>query len=150
MTGPARDSLFAAPQPLAEGERLIATFPADRGAYIRNHLILAVVFGALAGLVLIAMDNPDPWVGPVAALAAIGIRAAYLASEALAAQWRLTDRRLLGPGGRAVALADISAARPFFGDVQIVTRGGDKHLMKYLPDVRAVLDAIETARKART
>lgn len=145
MTGPARDSLFTGPLPLAEGEQLRASFVPDRRLYVRNNLIMAVLLGFVAGAALLIGGNPSPWVGPVAAVLAIGIRAAYVASDALAAEWRLTDRRLLGPAGRAVALADIATARPFFGDVQVVSRNGDKHLLKYLADAPGVIAAIETA-----
>jgi hypothetical protein len=125
---------------------VLAEFRADRGAYWRTHLILAVLAGAAAGVVLVAVGNPHPWVGPVAALLAVGARAAYLASEALSDRWVLTERRLLGPGGQAVALPALTQVRPFFGAVQLVTRGGDKHLMKYLADAPAVVAAIDRAR----
>lgn len=143
-----RDSVLGAYVAPDADEPVLAEFTADPATYWRNHLILAVVGGALAGAVLMAMGNADPWVGPVAALLAIGVRAWYLASEALNDRWRLTDRRLIGPGGRVVPLSSLAAARPFFGDVQLVTRGGDKHLMKYLADARTVIAEIERARAA--
>ena len=139
------DPLLAAEAPLSEGETLLATFHADPAAYWRNTLILAVVGGFVAGAVLVVIGNPSPWVGPVAALAAIAARAAYLRSEAMADRWRLTDRRLLGPRGRIVRLAEIKSARPFLGDVQIITLAGDKHLMKFTADAQAVIAAIEAA-----
>jgi len=95
------------------------------------------------------MGDPAPWVGPVAAVLAIGARAAYLASEARDLTWRLTDQRLLGPAGRNLALSDIAKARSLFGDVQVVTRSGDKHLIKYMADARAVIAAIEDARAGK-
>lgn len=142
-----RDTLFgpAAPLPLNPGETLLADWQADRRIYWRGHAVMALAGGAAAFAVLMITANPTPWVGPLAVVAALGIRGAYLASEVLALHWRLTDRRLLGPGGRSIGLAEITAARPFFGDVQIVTRGGDKHLMKYPSDARAVIEAIEAA-----
>ena len=51
-------------------------FRPDQTAYLRAHAIMALVGGVLAGIVLILLDNPDPWVGPVAAVLAIGIRGA--------------------------------------------------------------------------
>ncbi|THD85866.1 hypothetical protein E7811_05270 [Aliigemmobacter aestuarii] len=139
--------------PLAEGERLLDEFRADRMAYVKSHLIMAVLGGAVAGLVLVWMGNPDPWIGPVAAILALGARGWYLASEALAAVWRLTDRRLIGPGGRQIGLAEMETVRPFFGDVQVVTRSGDKHLLKYLADpadaVARITDAKNGKRKPR-
>ncbi|MDH3264466.1 MAG: hypothetical protein OEM24_10755 [Paracoccaceae bacterium] len=143
-----RDTVMGADVAPEDGERVLAEFRADRTAYWRNHLILAVLGGVVAGAVLLAMGNPDPWVGPVAALLAIGVRAAYLASEALGASWRLTERRLIGPGGRVVPLRSLATSRPFFGDVQLITRGGEKHLMKYMADAHAVIAEIEKAKSS--
>ena len=125
------DSVIARPAELAEGETLRAEFRADRGTYWRAHLIMAAALGLVAGLFLFWQGNPYPVAGPVGAILAIGARAAYLASEALTDLWRLTDRRLLGPGGRSIPLAQIKAAHPFLGAVQVVTLSGDKHLIKY-------------------
>lgn len=125
------DSIMGHSAPLLEGERVLQEFRPDRQVYWRAHLIMAVVLGSLAGLVLLWQGNPYPVLGPVAAVLAIGIRAAYVQSEAMAEVWRLTDRRLLGPGGRIVPLPQLQAARPFLGAVQVVTATGDKHLIKY-------------------
>jgi len=146
-----RDSLFGpdAPLPLAEGETLLQSWTTDRATYWRGHAILALLGGVVAGIILVLMGNPAPWVGPVAAVLAIGARAAYLASEARGLTWRLTDQRLLGPAGRNLALADIAKARSLFGDVQVVTRNGDKHLIKYMADAPAVIAAIEAARAGK-
>ncbi|MFD1808416.1 hypothetical protein ACFSHQ_10645 [Gemmobacter lanyuensis] len=63
MTQITRDSLLNGPLPLAEGEVLLASFRADRTAYVRAQLILSVVFGTVAGVVLVVMQNPHPgWV----------------------------------------------------------------------------------------
>jgi hypothetical protein len=78
---------------------------------------------------------------------AIGARAAYLASEALAEVWRLTDRRLLGPGGRSIPLAQIRSARAFLGAVQITTTAGDRHLIKYQADPAATVARIMEGRR---
>ena len=131
------DNIFARPAELADGETVVAEFRADRLAYWRGHLILAVVLGGAAGLFLLWQGNPYPVAGPFGAAIAIGARAAYLASEALSDVWRLTDRRLLGPGGRAIPLGQVKLARPFLGAVQIVTLSGDKHLIKYQADAAA-------------
>ncbi|MBN2629876.1 MAG: hypothetical protein JXR75_04990 [Rhodobacteraceae bacterium] len=119
---------------LLDGERLIATFTPDRATYWRGHVIMAVVLGAGAGLFLLWQGNPYPVMGPLGAGAAIAIRAAYVASEAMSDLWYLTDRRLIGPRDAVVPRARIKAARPFFGSVQIITDTGDKHLIKYLAD----------------
>jgi hypothetical protein len=85
----------------------------------------------------------------VAAVLAIGLRAAYLKSEALAEDWKLTNRRLIGPGGRIVPLSSLKLARPFLGAVQLVTQGGDKHLIKYQANPAATVAAIEQAKAGK-
>lgn len=139
------DSIFPRHAELADGETLQVEFRADRLGYWRGHLAMAVVLGGAAGLFLIWLGNPYPVVGPVAAVLAIGARAAYLASEALSDVWRLTDRRLLGPGGRTIPLGQVKTARPFLGAVQIVTLSGDKHLIKYQADAAATAARIGAA-----
>ena len=140
------DSILGTLTPLQEGESLIAEFRADRVVYWRSHLIMAVVLGAAAGLFLMWQGNPWPVAGPFGAVIAIGARAAYLASEALAEVWRLTDRRLLGPGGRAIPLAQVRSAKPFLGAVQITTATGDRHLIKYQTDPAASAARISARR----
>jgi hypothetical protein len=132
--------------PLRPDEVMLAEWPADSGSYWRSHGIMAVIGGFIAGAVLVAIGNPTPWVGPVAAVAALGVRGWYLSSEALAVQWRLTNQRLQGPAGRDIPLAQIKVARPFLGDVQVITHAGDKHLMKYLADRAGVIAAIAAAK----
>ena len=140
------DSILGQIIPLQNGETVQAEFRADRAAYWRGHLIMAVVLGAAAGLFLLWQGNPYPVAGPLGAVLAIGARAAYLAAEALTETWRLTDRRLLGPGGRAIALAQIKSARAFLGAVQLTTRSGDRHLIKYMADPDATAVRITGAR----
>jgi len=136
--------------PLRPDETMLAEWPADTSSYWRSHAIMAVIGGVIAGAVLVAVGNPTPWVGPVAAVAAMAARGWYLASEALVAHWRLTDQRLQGPGGRVIPLPQIKRVRPFLGDVQVITRSGDKYLMKYMADVRAVVAAIESAQQGQS
>lgn len=138
----APDPILGTKTPLQDGETVLAEFRADKPAYWRGHLVMAVVLGAAAGLFLIWQGNPYPVAGPLGAALAIGARAAYLASEALSEVWRLTDRRLLGPGGRAIPLAQVQAARPFLGAVQITTTTGDRHLIKYQADPTATANRI--------
>lgn len=141
------DSILGSALPLQPGETIQAEFTADRAAYWRGHLILAVVLGAAAGLFLVWQGNPYPVAGPFGAVLAIGARAAYLASEALAETWRLTDRRLLGPGGRAIPRGQITLARPFLGSVQVTTASGDRHLIKYQSDPAATAARILEGRR---
>ncbi|ESW59581.1 MAG: hypothetical protein Q27BPR15_16690 [Rhodobacter sp. CACIA14H1] len=119
-------------------------FRPDPAAYLRAHAIMALAGGVAAGLVLIVLGNPDPWVGPVAALLAITLRAAYVRSEAMAEIWTLTPTHLTGPAGRSIPRSQIALVRPFLGAVQVVTTTGDKHLIRYLPDPAAAARAIQT------
>ena len=133
-------------------------FRADRGAYLRTNAWLAAGAMAAGMAILWAMGNPHLWTGAVGGLAAIALRAWYISDEELALDWTLTVTHVEGPARRPlddgapagpawrVALSDIAVVRTIGTFVQIVTRGGDKHLMKYLAEPRAVADRIETAR----
>ncbi|MCU0903524.1 MAG: hypothetical protein MUE83_06570 [Tabrizicola sp.] len=144
------DPIMGHPAALAHGEKLLTEFRPDAQVYWRAHLVMAVILGSCAGLVLLWLQNPYPVAGPVGAIMAIAARAAFVQSEAMAEVWRLTDRRLLGPGGRSVTLAGLQSARPFLGAVQLTTTTGDRHLMKYLSDAPAVAYLIETAAGRKT
>ena len=144
-----RDTLLGGGIDLEPGEQIIAEFAPDPALYWRGHIMMAGIGGALALVVLLAMGQAAPWVGPIGAFAALGIRGWYLASETLALRWQLTNQRLILPGGRAFGLGAITGARLFLGDVQVTTRSGDKHLMKYMADAQGVIAAIETAQQRR-
>lgn len=136
--------------PLDEGETVIAIFSADRKRYWKDHAAMAVIGSVAISAVLPFLGNADQI--PVAILAillGIGARGAYFASEAFARRWQLTERRLIGPQGQSVLLLEIKTVRRLFGDVQVVTRSGAKHLIKHLGDGQAVADRIETACKRR-
>lgn len=131
--------------PLAEGETVAQGFHPDRATYWRDHAWMAAGAMGLGMLILWAMGNPHVWTGAVGGLAAIAIRAGYVASDELAVRWDLTDRRLLGPGGRAVPLSGIKAVNRLGSAVQIVTHDGDKHLIKYQADSTATRSRIARA-----
>lgn len=134
------------PRALADGERLIAEFPADRATYLRDHAAMAALAMGGAMFVLWWVGNPHIWTGAVAGLAAITIRGWYLQSEELTVNWLLTDSRLLGPPGRIAMLRDVKKARGLGSAVQIVMENGDKHLIKYQADKDAVIAKINAAR----
>lgn len=121
------------------------SFVPDKGAYVRTNAWLAAGAMAVAMLVLWLIGNPYVWTGAPAGLAAVGVRAWYLASEELVAIWQMTDTTLTGPGGRSVPLNQIAAVNIMGSFVQIVTKGGDKHLIKYQADPAATKAAIERA-----
>lgn len=135
---------------LNSGEKVIAEFRADKGVYWRAHGVMAVAFMALTGFVLWLTDTPHIAIGSLGAVLAVGVRAAYLASEALGFVFTLTNQRLIFPGGeRAVPLMSIETVRSFFGSVQIITASGDKHLLRYSADPSDVIAQITDARTKR-
>jgi hypothetical protein len=144
------DNILGRPAELADGEKPVTDFRPDAHVYWRAHLVMAVILGVGAGLVLLWIGNPYPVVGPVGAVLAIAARAAFVQSEAMAEVWVLTDRRLLGPRGQTVPLAQLLSARPFLSAVQVTTTTGDRHLIKYLPDPPAVSFLLMTAAGRRT
>ncbi|WP_372920942.1 hypothetical protein [Roseovarius sp.] len=130
---------------LAPGEQVIHAFHPDKGAYWRDHAWIAAVAMAGGMVILWAIGNPHVWTGAIGGLAAVAVRGFYVASDEMQARWDLTDRRLLGPQGRAVPLSEIATIRTLGSAVQLVTRGGDKHLLKYQADRNATRARIETA-----
>lgn len=137
------------PPDLEHGEKLLREIASDRGRYWRDHGVLAILGMVAVGGVLLALGNPHAAIGALGAPLAIGVRAAYLASEQLGNRWWLTSQRLLLPGGRALGLMEIATARRLMGDVQIITRNGDKHLLRHIADPAGLVAAIEAARDKR-
>ena len=133
--------------PLAEDETVQAQFHPDRATYIRDHTWLAALAMAAGMGILWLMGNAHIWTGAVGGLAAIAIRAFYVASDELNMRWDLTDRRLLGPQATAVELARIDKLRILGSTVQVVTNSGDKYLLKYQPDAGATRRRLEDASK---
>jgi len=137
------------PPILETGEKLLARFAPDRRKYWRDHGIMAVALMAVAGLFLWLIGSPYPAIGSLGAILAVGVRAAYLASETLALRWTLTDRRLVLPGQRSILLGDLATIRLLLGDVQIITHGGDKHLLKHMADSAETIRTLTQARDRR-
>ena len=131
---------------LESGERVIAEFAADKPTYWRENAWLAAIAMAGGMGILWAIGNEHLWTGAVGGLFAIAVRALYLASDETKMRWDLTNRRLLGPGTRAIALENIAQVNSIFSAVQVVTVAGDKHLLKYQPDAKATKARIEAAR----
>ncbi|WP_420396755.1 hypothetical protein [Nioella sp.] len=120
-------------------------FRADRATYWREHAWLAAIAMAVGMGVLWVMGNPHVWTGAIGGLAAVAVRAFYLASDEANAEWRMTETDLSGPDNRHVRLAEIDKLRTLGSAVQIITRSGDKHLMKYMANRAAVVAEIEAA-----
>lgn len=122
-----------------------ARFTTDRGTYLRANAWLAAVAMSAAMAVLWLVGSPYIWTGAIAGLAGIAVRAWYVASEELAAVWEIEEDVLTGPGGRRVPLGRIASVGFLGSFVQIVTKDGDKHQIKYQADPAATVAAIETA-----
>lgn len=121
------------------------TLSADRQTYIRSHAWMAAIGMGGAMLILWLIGNPHVWTGAIAGLAAISLRGWYMASEELNVVWTIKDGRLTGPMERNIALSDIALVRGFLSTVQIVTKTGDKHLIKYQADADATVAQIKGA-----
>lgn len=123
----------------------IAIFRADRMTYWRDHAWLAAIAMAVGMGILWALDNPDIWTGAVGGLFAVAVRAFYLASDEATAEWVLSETAITGPENRHIRLDDIDRIRTLGSAVQLITRSGDKHLMKYMADRAGVAARIEAA-----
>ena len=137
------------PPELAKGEKMLREIVPDRGRYWRDNAILALVGMAGVGAVLLVIGSPHAAIGALGAPLAIGARAAYLASEALGARWWLTTHRLVLPGARSVGLLEIETVRKLLGDVQIITRTGDKHLLRHIARPETLVSDIAAAQARR-
>lgn len=133
-------------QTLADNETLIAQFSGNPTTYIKEHVMLAALGAVGATAVLMAMGNPHAWTGAVGALLAIAVRGVYVYSEAVGQVWQLTDKRLLSPAGMSLNRADITDVRTIISAAQVITRSGDKYLIKYQPDPKAVARTILTGQ----
>lgn len=129
---------------LANGEQVLKSFQADRATYTRSNTWLAVIAMAAGMIVLWAIGNPHVWAGAVGGLLAVSVRAFYLMSEEMSVRWDLTNKRLLGPQTRAIRLGDIKEVKTLGRMVQIITHGGDKHLIKYQADREATVASIRS------
>lgn len=107
-------------------------FRPSRDIYLRDHVVMTAIAMGAAMVALWILDNPHIWTGAVAGFAAIAVRGWYMASEELARVWTIADGAL-SSGPTTVPLTQIETARPILSSVQVVTRNGDKHLIKYQP-----------------
>ena len=123
-----------------------ATFAPDRKTYVQSHLTLAAIAMAAGMAILWAAGNPHVWTGAIGGLAAVAIRGWYLLDEELAQHWDMIDGTLSGPAGRIVPLDQIAKLRRLGSAAQIVTRTGDKHLIKFQADPQATIARIDAAR----
>lgn len=134
---------------LEKGEKALAEIRTDRGRYWRDHAVLALLGMVGAGAVLWFLGSDHVAIGSLGAVLALAVRGLYLASEQFRAVWVLTDRRIVLPGGRAVMLLEIDTIRKLMGDIQIITRAGDKHLIKHVANPEATIALVDQARARR-
>ncbi|MFW2540994.1 hypothetical protein ACN2XU_00025 [Primorskyibacter sp. 2E107] len=121
-------------------------FLPDRRTYIQSHATLAALAMGGGMAILWLAGNPHVWTGAIGGLAAVALRGWYLIDEALAEVWTMDETTLHGPNGRIVPLAQIAKLRTLGSAVQIITRSGDKHLIKFQSAPKAVTARIESAR----
>ena len=133
---------------LEPGEKLIESFSGNTTTYVKEHVMLAALGAVVISGGLMAMGNPHPWTGVIGSVAAIAVRGLYVAKEQLGFTWHLTNRRLIGPGGRTVLMTSIDKVNVIFTAAQIVTLSGDKYMLKYQADAKATQAAIDRARGA--
>lgn len=124
----------------------VIEFNPNRNAYITAHAWMAAI-AMVAGMVILwAMGNPHVWTGAIGGLAAIVLRGWYMMSEELAVVWRIENGVLTGPAERRVPLNQIEAVKTMGSYVQVITKGGDKHLIKYQASPSFTASTIEGAR----
>ena len=134
---------------LEPGEKVLLEITSDRATYWRDHGVMALLGMAGAGLVLWLIGSPHVASGALGAVLALGARGLWLYSEQMKFRWVLTDRRMVGPGGRSIFLLEIDSVRRLFSDLQLVTKTGDKFLIKHNAKADALVAQITTARDKR-
>ena len=120
--------------PLAKGEDLIHCFMPCPEVFRRQHLRMTVAAMLIGIGFLWLRHDPNYWAGALIGLAAFAGYGWLMARRELAQRWDLTSHRLIGPGRREVPLSDIAQVRTRGNTVQVVTRDGARHLLKYQPN----------------
>ncbi|MBV7377370.1 hypothetical protein [Maritimibacter dapengensis] len=132
---------------LDPGEEVLATFTGNMTTYIKEHVMLAAIGSVLAVALLMVLGNEHAWTGVVGAVAAIAVRGIYVASEQVGMTWTLTNRRVISPAEVPIPLSEIEKVRTIFSAAQIVTRSGDKYMLKYQTDPKETAATIEGAKR---
>ncbi len=131
------------------GEKKLREIRADRGIFWRDHGVMALVGMIVAGVVLTLVGSDHVAIGSLGAVLALLVRGLWLYSEQMRFYWVLSTMRLVGPAGREVYLLELETVRRLFGDIQIITKGGDKHLIKHVADAEKAVAEILAARDKR-
>ncbi len=127
---------------------IIAEFPPSKATYIKEHVMLAALGSVALSAVLFWVGNPHPWTGIVGSVLAIGARGAYAMNEQLGMVWKLTPDRLIDPHDNVIALAEVQDAKHILSALQVITRTGEKYLIKYQDDPAAGAALILRTRDA--
>jgi hypothetical protein len=134
---------------LETGEKVLLDIRSDKGTYWRDHGVMAVLGMLGAGVVLWVIGSPHVAIGSLGAVLALIVRGLWLYSEQMQFHWVLTDRRMIGPGGRTIFLLELDNVRRLFSDIQLITKTGDKFLMKHNAQADALVAQINAARDKR-
>ena len=124
-------------------------FRPDTSTYIRAHAVMTALAMAGGMIILWALGNPHIWTGAVGGFAAVALRGWYLYDEVMGEVWTMSRTSLTGPYQRHARLSEIARLRTIAGSVQVVTKDGNKHLIKYQPDPQAVIAQINDARQTQ-
>jgi len=139
------DTVFN-PEP---GEKILREIRSDKATYWRDHGVMAVLGMGVVGMVLAFIGSDHVAIGSLGAVLALAVRGLWLYSEQMKFRWVLSNMRLVGPGGRQVYLLELEKARRLFGDIQLITKSGDKHLIKHIRQSDHLVAEIEAARDKR-
>ena len=139
------DTVFE-PEP---GEKILRDIRSDKATYWRDHGVMAVLGMGVVGMVLSFIGSDHVAIGSLGAVLALAVRGLWLYSEQMKFRWVLSNMRLVGPGGRQVYLLELEKARRLFGDIQLITKSGDKHLIKHIRQSDQLVAEIEAARAKR-
>ena len=134
---------------LETGEKVLLDIRSDKGTYWRDHGVMAVLGMLGAGVVLWVIGSPHVAIGSLGAVLALIVRGLWLYSEQMKFHWVLTDRRMIGPGGRTIFLLELENVRRLFSDIQLITKTGDKFLIKHNAQAAQLVDQINAARDKR-
>ena len=135
--------------PLAKGEEVIHSFAPCPEVFRRQHMRHALVAMLIGIGFLWLLHNPHFWAGALFGLAGFMAYIWALARRELTQRWDLTDRRLLGPDRREIALSEIARICTRGTAVHVLTRDGARHVLKYQPNrdttrlmIRAVMNGM--------
>lgn len=120
-------------------------FAADRVAFVRGQVLLAVVVALLSAALFLLIGSAYWWLGPVAAFAAVGLRAAMSWRTETGLSWNLDAERIAGSDGDSIALGDVDRVRRLGSGVLVAGRDGDRLVLRHLADPEAVRDAVAAA-----